>query len=209
MEFGLSGFVSLFSDFRPAALWNNYFCTYVFSISPNGKHLQEGGSLVSADGCACDQEEADFFYTRLLILCSLSDQWLMGECLGLTFRRIMALAAFGNRRICVPFRQGAGMQDLNLICGSFTDFVNLDMLLNIHVLNFSFVQQRENGYIFCPLPVILFFFFVVVGGSVLLLACMDGIKHHRLLFLVGLTAPVIYVVRKNTLYHRDTETSGV
>lgn len=25
MEFGLSGLVSLFSDFRPAALWNNYF----------------------------------------------------------------------------------------------------------------------------------------------------------------------------------------
>lgn len=25
MAFGLSGFVSLFSNFRPAALWNNYF----------------------------------------------------------------------------------------------------------------------------------------------------------------------------------------
>ena len=25
MEFDLSGFVSLFFDFRPAALWNNYF----------------------------------------------------------------------------------------------------------------------------------------------------------------------------------------
>lgn len=110
------------------------------SISPNGRHLQEGGSLVSASGCARDRERADFSYKCLLILYSLSDEWLIGEHLSLTFRRIIPPAAFVNRKNRVPFRHGAGMQDLNLIPRSFTDFVNLDELLNIHVLNFSFAQ---------------------------------------------------------------------
>lgn len=55
------------------------------------------------------------------------------------------------------------MQDLNLIPTSVTDFVNLFKLLNIHMLNFSFAQQRENASIFCPFPVKTFLF--VVGDS--------------------------------------------
>lgn len=40
-----------------------------------------------------------------------------------------------------------------------------------------------------------FFLLLLRGLSLLLLACMDGIEHHRLLFLVGLTAPVICIIR--------------
>jgi len=128
----------------------------------------------------------------------------MGEHLGLTFSRIVSPAAFVTRSNCVLFRHRPGMQDLNLIPRSFTDFVNLDKLLNIHMLNFSFAQQRENASIFCPFPV---FFFLLWG--LLLLACMDGIEHHRLLFVVELTAPVTCIIKKNIEYLRDTETSEI
>lgn len=83
------------------------------------------------------------------------------------------------------------MQDLNLIPTSVTDFVNLFKLLNIHMLNFSFAQQRENASIFCPFPVKTFLF--VVGTF----SGLYGIEHHWLLFLVELAAPVIWIIRKN------------
>lgn len=65
----------------------------------------------------------------------------------------MPPAAFVIRKNYVLFRHRAGMKDLNLIPRSFTDFANLDKLLHIHVLNFSFARQRENA-IFSPFPVI-------------------------------------------------------
>lgn len=53
-----------------------------------------------------------------------------------------------------------------LISGSITEFVNLGKQFNIHGLNFSFAQQRENASIFCSFPVKTYF---VVGT--LLLIC--------------------------------------
>lgn len=82
--------------------WNNYF-VFMSPVYPQMEGIFRKAGVLSVAGCACDQEQADFFYKCLLILYSLSDEWLMGENLGLTFRRIMPSAAF-NRRNCVPLQ---------------------------------------------------------------------------------------------------------
>lgn len=81
----------------------------------------------------------------------------------------MPPAAFVIRRNYVLFRHRAGMKDLNLIPRSFTDFANLDKLLHIHVLNFSFAWQRENASIFFSISSN---FLLLWGLSLLLLAWM-------------------------------------
>lgn len=73
----------------------------------------------------------------------------MGESLGLTSRRIIPPAASVNRN-CPNAKS-------ELIPGSITEFENLGKQLNIHGLNFSFAQQRENASIFCSFPVKTFF----------------------------------------------------
>lgn len=82
--------------------WNNYF-VFTCPVYPQVAGIIGKVGILSIAGCACDWDLPDFFYKCLLILCSLSNEWCLGENLGLTSGRIMLPAASVNRN-CVPLQ---------------------------------------------------------------------------------------------------------